>query len=114
MDTIGLLPSDIVENGWTQGVFAQDENQWHVEYGSPDAVCFCASGAILRAEHDGTLFAIQCDNLRERIEKEIHIERDEFGFIKFSSITLWNDFFARTKEEVINLLRCNETGLGLR
>lgn len=53
MNTADILDqaADLIEpeGAWTQGWFARDRHGHKVPTWSPDAVCWCAIGAILRA-----------------------------------------------------------------
>lgn len=40
------------EVGWTKGVFARNLYGEQVGWGSPDAVCYCANGAIFKAQRN--------------------------------------------------------------
>lgn len=40
---------ELMQCGWTQGAFARDDQLKSINFDSPDAICFCASGAIARA-----------------------------------------------------------------
>lgn len=37
---------------WTQGLFARDSEGYSAPSRSPEAVCFCAMGAVMRASGD--------------------------------------------------------------
>jgi hypothetical protein len=47
-----LRAAELVEKGWTQGAYARDANGQVVTTSSPNAVTFCASGAVFRADYD--------------------------------------------------------------
>jgi hypothetical protein len=43
---------ELVESGWTKGLWAQDRNGKPRDWDSGEAVAFCAVGAIMRATHE--------------------------------------------------------------
>jgi len=44
--------ASLIEKGWCQGAFAKDKNGKPVVAASPEAVAWCAAGAVMRAMHD--------------------------------------------------------------
>jgi len=80
-----------IEFGWTQGTRARNVHEVPVIPESPDAVCWCASGAI-----DGLDAAIH----HHKIGALIALERT-LG--KYSLLTGYNDDPRRTKKDVLNL-----------
>ena len=44
--------AQIVRKGWTQGYFAKDRNKNNVSSIDRSAVCWCASGALIKAERE--------------------------------------------------------------
>lgn len=42
---------DLVKNGWTRGVFAEDRQEQEVDPEDPNACSFCVLGAFNRAKH---------------------------------------------------------------
>ena len=42
----------LIERGWTQWSSARRADGTHCEAAAPDAACWCANGAIMRAGHD--------------------------------------------------------------
>jgi hypothetical protein len=75
----------LIERGWTQGHFARDEDGYPEHEGSPDAVCWCAMGAMSAADPNdkyGLYGALS------------HAIGDEM-------VGMWNDRIGRTKAEVL-------------
>jgi len=82
-----LLP----RGAWTQDAFARDRDGNHVDSGAPNAVCWCAVGALRAVgDDDGTgRFALERELLgRRRINTEV---------------TWFNDYAAKSKRIVIRL-----------
>lgn len=74
-------------DSWTQGEYAETDSGRGVEADSPDAVCWCAWGAIIRVYGVGW----------ETIGRVEHRVGD--------SITAWNDNPDRTHAEVLAVLK---------
>jgi hypothetical protein len=82
-----------VEKGWVKGTSAVDAIGESVSVYSPDAVCFCASGAIAaggRWNDDKEL----ADELFTFVVRQI----EERRFLRY---TKWNDAPGRTQDEVL-------------
>lgn len=80
----------LVERGWTQGQMARDTTGYRVFPHHPEAVCWCARGAMCRAANNKAV-----ENSANRALSE-HINGDEdFG------VSTWNDDPLRDAEEVI-------------
>lgn len=89
--------ADLVEKGWTQGTMARTARDWPVVANDPDAVSWCAAGAIQKAVHDlPTLFP----NIMEEKLGESILE-----FIDGYSIWNWNDGCRQTQQEVVETFR---------
>jgi len=84
----------LIEKGWTQGTNARKIDGTPTTVDDPEAVCFCAIGAIMRAEYDVRHLDYFVDIL-ERLKR--HHERYD------PSISSWNDNRNRTKTQVIAL-----------
>ena len=83
--------ADLCEQGWCQGVAAVSAGSHSVEYNSPVASRWCASGAIrLAAKSD----KIWCD---------VVVWFEDLMHIQF--IANWNDSHCRTQSEVVSALR---------
>lgn len=80
-----------IERGWTQGAFARDGDGHKVAFEHPAAGCFCALGAIERAEGGDTSYA---SGQRARFSLRAVIGSNLIGE--------WNDAPERTKEEVLS------------
>lgn len=82
-----------VEQGWCQGVYAQDENGHSVESQSPQAVRWCLYGAISKASE---ITVIDPDTF--------NFLRINFPSIQGGYFSIWNDEKERTQEDVVDLL----------
>lgn len=76
-------------NGWCRGAYARTAGGLAVYYNNPLAVSFCALGAI-RAIYPTE----QVQQLKNKLAK--HIKHD---------IIQWNDAYARSKSEVVSVLK---------
>lgn len=86
----------LIEQGWTQGAYARSASGYSVDSNStPDAVCWCLSGAIIRV---ATAQAIPVYKIRDRLREVLFLR------VGNGSIVVWNDAPLRTKEEVLALL----------
>ena len=94
-----MKPSEYIEKGWTQGEIARNESGYCVPASDPDAVCWCAVGAI------GAAYPIDKTMHPDYLEARDSIRRvlSESGVE--CSISEWNDDPRRTKEEVLDLFR---------
>ena len=83
---------EIIENGWTQGSYARNQNGYSVAETSSDACCWCLSGALWKLDdsHD-TSQARQL--LEEGCQKN-----------GFNGIATFNDYPQTTKQDVLNLI----------
>jgi hypothetical protein len=83
-----MTPSDFIRRGWTQGDFARDHNGNSVHFSSPNAVCWCAVGAVKACYRGaGQYDAMQL--LRNTINRQY--------------IDHWNDDRRRTKRSVLKV-----------
>lgn len=83
----------LIERGWTQGTGARDSFGRSVSIDAPDAVTFCAIGALTKVTGANSLRVIHNHRLL--------LERAGAG----TGITNWNDSTKRTKEEVIAVFK---------
>lgn len=72
--------------GWTQDCYARNKKGHAVVVQTDEAICYCASGAMLAAGCDENAFLAVQNKLGLPIPK-------------------WNDYRSQTKEEVIGTLR---------
>jgi len=84
----------LVERGWTQDNFAQDASGQLVVSNSPEAVCFCAAGAVGRVQ------APWWESLAA-LEKAVGT----------NNIVVWNDAPERTQAEVVEAFKRAAAGL---
>lgn len=75
----------LAHSGWVQGMMASD-GFWEVSCEAPQALCFCASGAVFRVAPREVAYAA--------------LTLLELG-AGTGSIVPWNDALGRTKAEVI-------------
>lgn len=76
---------------WTQGAFARTSNGTQVGSTHPEAVCWCAAGAINRAAFDAN----------SRVNDAHIVFEGVVGGFEFT----WNDSFFRKQAEVVAKLR---------
>ena len=77
---------------WTQGVYACDALGYAIDWGSPEAVCWCATGAICKA----------AESIQEHGKRRALIERATVELriaIGHNGVTAFNDH--RTHAEVL-------------
>ena len=89
-----LTAADIVEKGWTQGVFATNAFGKGVPVESPEACSFCVLGALDKAAETG---------IGEMAWREA--EKALFRTVRSPSLPAWNDAPERTQAEVVAALR---------
>jgi hypothetical protein len=82
------------ESKWTQGSFARDKDGNKVGLATPEAVCWCISGAVMRCYDPFKAGAI---------EEMILIHANVHRSIKVS-IMGWNDHPSRTFEDIKSLV----------
>jgi hypothetical protein len=80
---------NLIEAGWIQGGFAKDAKGNRVACTSPDAVCFCAVGALLRAAHE---IAPSDHDVYLKAKQQIMNRITTIGEM---NITTWNDHTSR-------------------
>ena len=95
-----MLPSEIVEQGWTKGANARNENGVITDMDHDNARFLCARSAVLKAfKNDSSM--------------EIIYIRKIYDKTNCMSLTTWNDNSERTKEEVIQLFQEIEKEMNL-
>lgn len=105
-----MLPSQLVTRGWIQGENAQNGMGRGVGAFSPDAVAWCALGALY-AGLDGEEYTA----VRAAVDRLVW----ELSFMPWkifgeaNVITNWNDAPGRTQGEVVKLLETAERECGL-
>ena len=95
--------ADLLENtGWCQDCPAVDANGNAVGVWDPEAVAWCARGALQKVIGPDSLAAL----MRARVSLVIEVSR---GTVppegRYVSLTAWNDVAGRTAEEVIAAMR---------
>jgi len=91
--------AQLVESGWSQGVSARSDDGTVCRWESPDAKAFCAMGAVARALHESGWWCPETQSaalvlLQQRVAR-----------LGGKSTPKWNDDQARTREEVVAMLR---------
>lgn len=105
----------LVTKGWTQGAYARNSEGVNLESDHPMAVCWCLSGAFVRACYDmiGSLFekplitTKELTDLSEAYDEArlaVMLKIRSLTFLKYESIVSFNDSSYTTKEQVIALL----------
>jgi len=86
-------------NGWTQGTMARDSEGRYIATRRPEAVCFCAFGAVMRSVDDKVKenHAVYSD---AHFSIGIHALED---LVENKPIESWNDKEGRTQGEVVSL-----------
>lgn len=74
--------------GWTQEDYARDSEGQCVDYTDPNAVCFCALGAVYVSNSNSDVRAWVNGHLQDVIPPSRYVHE-------------WNDAHGRTKEEVL-------------
>lgn len=87
--------AELVNRGWTQGDYARDAAGHEVDPRDPEAVCWCAQGAIWKAGCTAEFQAISvlCT----------HINDTPGWYV--DTVIAWNDHPDRTAEEVATTMR---------
>ncbi len=98
-----MLPSQIIEQGWTQNANARDVYGQEVEWNSDEACKRCANAAIAYAFKDNS------DNLTLEMNYIIKLSSK----INTYSVVSWNDYTGRTKEQVLQLMQQVEKEMNL-
>ena len=86
-------------NGWTQKTMARDSGGNSIASRRPDAVCFCAFGAVLRSV---------ADKIKENYDvySKVHFGAGIVALeelVENKPIESWNDREGRTQAEVVAL-----------
>lgn len=110
--------ADLVEQGWTQGELARDENGLACRPTDSDATCWCAEGALRRVTYyagpamvgrDGEPFVVAFFAMTDRARLRA-IEAGSRNTMQ--CLPDWNDAVGREAEQVAELMR--ECAAGLR
>ncbi len=100
---------DLIQKGWTKSYHAKDVNGKCVFATAPEAVSFCAAGAVVRAIADNHPYGsntegpfIYCLSL---LKKHIPVDKFSEDFYSGNPITNYNDNPTTTKEDIVNLFQ---------
>lgn len=95
--TVLSAAADLIDaTGWTQGELARNQDGDGVIESSPDAVCFCASGAVWRAS----------DSIADFRRRDAVAGRALRALSSMVGVVPdWNDAPNRTQSEVVTALR---------
>ncbi|WP_316196634.1 hypothetical protein [Bradyrhizobium sp. SZCCHNS3053] len=77
-DAKGLI---IEPSHWTQGASARNKKNWPVSSDNPDAVCFCADGALVRTAGGLTDSYINASDLLSSVARELS---GGYGFVNLN------------------------------
>ncbi len=88
---------ELLEQGWTQDVFARREDGTAVNPNSPEAVSFCISGGVHRAARE----IVPEEDLSDLLTWHLKYIEDALGS---RNPVIYNDDPERTQEDVIDLL----------
>ena len=100
-----------IERGWTTGANARDGRGHPVSSEKPEAVCWCAQGAMSKAAWDarlGRARAAAMDEARQALRRAIteHLGRDHLLAVSITlTITNWNDDEAQDGAQVARAMR---------
>jgi len=89
------------QGAWFQGWFAKDALKVDCSATAPEAVCFCAAGALGRAFGDDDEKAFDCAVLE--LERSIYGKKFDPLESLNSGLVIWNDEKGRTQEEVVRV-----------
>jgi hypothetical protein len=89
------------DRGWCQGAEALDANDKSVKACSPDAVCYCAAGALRAVYGD---YEPKFRGSLIRVLNALGIRCGEDGG-EYDRLTTWNDRLHRSKEEVLSAFK---------
>ena len=95
--------ADVLEQGWTQGIFARDIDGRITEVSSDEAVAYCALGAIF-------LVTVRQSDYVDA-ERELDFTNvfgsylKSSGKFRFGPISVWNDAEWQTQENVVKTFR---------
>ncbi len=109
-----MLPSQYIETGWTQYVYARNISNEPVFFRSSESCSWCLEGAInayYYHKYDiNKLSRIELDNFLKEENNYRSLVLYKIAPVFFD---LWNDAPERTKEEVVQLLKEVEKELEL-
>ncbi len=110
---------DLLDKGWCQGLYAQNESGLQVSYISDEAVCFCIVGGIDKVAHKlekafrHLMGAALADSLTLGLMNGLpNSTINKTPSVREGELTDWNDKADRTKEQVVKL--CKDTAQRLR
>lgn len=87
---------ELIEGGWTQGVFARIPSGTWADVMHPEASAFCSTGALWRAQYERTP-AITIEG-----HANVIVAVTWLGMVVGCSVPSWNDDPCRTKQEVVD------------
>ena len=103
--TILLKAARLIETkGWVQGAIATDSNGLGVPSYHPDAISFCALGALNRTLSDFKRVCVIATECNVMGFGHAHALQTVQAAIESLAIPHWNDEKGRTREDVIDLL----------
>ena len=109
MDVATVLnaAADLIEpeGAWTQGEQARNRRGQRVADSAPNAVCFCASGAIWKAAQRLKVRSLSGQNGFIINEAHVALSRTVNAPNHAMSVPDWNDAPERTQAEVVAALR---------
>lgn len=95
------LAADLLErSGWCQGSYARDKNERHVPWHAPEAVTFCAVGALMRVSLDGKEDVLLARRAPTTSYSEMH-----FLTVMSKPLISMNDELDMTKEKMVRAMR---------
>lgn len=72
-----LEAANLVDRGWTQHAYARGKDRYPIDPQSPDAVCWCALGAMRSAgPPEGDTFRLAVELLRRHVGVTVNIWND--------------------------------------
>ena len=106
LEQLLTLAKGYIEQGWCQWFHAKDANEKRCDVNSPDAITWCATGAIIRATNETHFQHLtnkeKCVIANKALNALTDSIYDIYAFL-YISAAKWNDQPSRTKAEVLEI-----------
>ena len=109
-----VAAAEVVDRGWCQGTLAKDRHGAGVMSCDPDAVAWCANGAVYRAVEGPAGIVLMSNEALARADAALELLAQRVDFVGQHSldpldpatvVARWNDAAGRTAAEVAAMLR---------